>query len=257
MATDIEYDNYEKLSDDIAYIGFNTVMRMNVNLSYKNENGERQSFHKEYRYRNSKYNNVSNGITIRRRFDYYISIENIKENNGEKAYIRLYLKDIPHFRDTLYKASEWFINSKFKNLFIIKNKMLSVNMEIPPLIVDGLSMDNYMIFMPVAINDPNMTKYNGPGARILLSSQTNFVDLTADMILGLLEFFNTFNIFQSAQTMLNYIQRPAYGTNLYSFNGEENDIEELDDMLNTNSNKISRQIPVKRHKSIFDKIDDL
>lgn len=257
---EIKYDNYEKISDDIMFIGYNTVMRMNVSLSYKNEYGERESFHKEYRYRSSKYINTNTGITIRRRFDYYISIENVRQSeSGEKAYIRLGLKDIPYFRQSLHEATEWFLSPKYKDLFIIKNNQIKINRILKPLDVGTLPMDNFMKILPVAINDTELGKYRGPGARILLSSETNFVDLTPDMVIGLVEFFNTFNMFQSAQIMLTYIQRPAYGSNIYSFNGDEDNIEELDQRVNSKSKVINRQIPMnnQKPKSSFDDIDNL
>lgn len=257
---EIKYDNYEKMSDDIMFIGYNTVMRMNVSLSYKNEYGERESFHKEYRYRSSKYIDTNTGITIRRRFDYYISIENIKPSqSGEKAFIRLGLRDIPHFRKTLHQAAEWFLSPKYKDLFIIKDNKIKLNKILQPLDVGDLPMENFMKILPVAINDTELAKYKGPGARILLSSETNFVDLTPDTVIGLLEFFNTFNMFQSAQIMLTYIQRPAYGSNIFSFNGDEDNIEELDQRVNSKSKVVSRQIPSinNKSKSSFDDIDSL
>lgn len=258
---EIKYDNYEKMSDDIMFIGYNTVMRMNVSLSYKNEYGERESFHKEYRYRSSKYTNANTGITIRRRFDYYLSIENIKpSDSGEKAFIRLGLKDIPHFRNSLHQAAEWFLSHKYKDLFIIKDGKIKLNRILKPIDVGNLPMDNFMKILPVAINDSDLGKYSGPGARILLSSESNFVDLTPDTVIGLLEFFNTFNMFQSAQIMLTYIQRPAYGSNIFSFNGDEDNIEELDQTINSKSKIVTRQIPSinnQKSKSIFDDIDNL
>ena len=45
----INYIDYDKLSDDVLYLGSNLFLRMNVSLSNKGDQDQRYHFHKEYR----------------------------------------------------------------------------------------------------------------------------------------------------------------------------------------------------------------
>lgn len=70
----INYIDYDKLSDDVLYLGSNLFLRMNVSLSNKGDQDQRYHFHKEYRY-DSKYTSSGKLLSIKRSFSYYLSLD--------------------------------------------------------------------------------------------------------------------------------------------------------------------------------------
>ena len=48
-----------------------------------------------------------------------------------------------------------------------------------------------------------------------INSDTNSVFMEISRFLGFKDFLENFNMYQSAQLMLNYLQRPEYGEYLY------------------------------------------
>ena len=66
----IDRSKYEKITDDIMIIANRVVLRMNVSLSYYNQESKRYNFHREVEYYSQKAN--KNLINIKRNFDYYL-----------------------------------------------------------------------------------------------------------------------------------------------------------------------------------------
>ena len=84
----MEFFKIDKVSDDVYAIGPNVILKFNVSLS-KTSQGKRYHFHKEYEYPSKDIKN-QNLVTIKRSFDYYLSIENMqKDSNGNKLFIRI------------------------------------------------------------------------------------------------------------------------------------------------------------------------
>lgn len=245
------FHQYEKISDDLDMIGPNTIIRFNVVLSRKGEDGKRYSFHKEYQYRSEKYN--ENLITIRRHFDYYLTIENIKATEfGVKEYIIIGLRDMYYFKESLKTASQWFISKQFEKLYVRnKEKKLVMLGKAEPIVINGLVMDKYITLEPIIYINERLS-YGVRGVRMYLSSDNNFVDMTVDTFMEIVYLVDSLNMYQSAQLMVNYLQRPEYGTNIYTFSGANTNDEGFVDTKNTN-----RKIQSKRPTSFFDKMDNL
>ena len=235
----IEDERYDKISDDLYIIGSNVVLRFNVSLSKNNDN-IRNYFHKEYEY-TSKYSNANTLITIRRSFDFFLSIENFKKDDitGIKEYIRIGIQEIMLLRYKLREVLRWFTDKEFENLFGKKGRKLLILGRVEKICIDRLSMDKYLEFEPVVCD---FETESVPGVRIYLSSENNYADMSVDRFMGLYYLLESINMYESAQLMLNYLGRPENGTNLVSFSGQEYERSSGTEGI---SAKEGRRIPVK------------
>lgn len=246
MIIPVSFERYNKISDDIMYLGDCMVLKFNVNLAKKDKNGERQLFHKEFEY-GPRYDRRN---SIKRIFDFYVSIENFKESSsGMKDGVRISMADMYYMKSALNGVFKWFFDENYKNIYVQKGTDL-VLMNRPPRINVGL-MYGYISFDASIYVDRDGLKL--PGVRMYINSDTNFSDMSVDTFLGMKYFMDNLNMYESAQLMLNYMQRPELGTNLYTIYNE-NDYtippQEKDVQY-----KQGRQIPGKS-KSFFDKVDN-
>ena len=111
--------------------------------------------------------------------------------------------------------------------------------------------------LSVIVLEPVICSYNdqyAPGIRLYIS-ETNYTDMTIDKYMGLLYLIENINMYQSAQLMINYIQRPEFGTNMYSSSKEQYMGEEKSSFA---SGGVKREIKsAKRQGSFFDKMNDM
>lgn len=239
------HDDYEKLTDNIYFLGSNTVLRLNVTLANKREDGTRYSFHQEYEYTTSKYMNKNRVVTLRRSFDYYLSIENLKSTPyNEKEFIMILVQDMYHFIEKIKEASKWFIDSSYSTLFATNKGKLTVLDRVPPI---EIFINNKCIRLePVVIDYADNTI---EGVRMFLNSNSNFIDIPVGRFMGLLYLVERINLFESAQLLVNYLGRPDYGTNIYQFK-DTTPVEQQGGIVS----KSNRQIPNKdtKYKSFFD-----
>lgn len=203
------HDYYDKISDDIMYLGRNVILRFNVSLSSYNNEGKRSNYHREFFYE-------KNGLPtamMRRSFDCFFSIENIVANEkGEKEFIRIGIKEFLPFQYKIKECAEWFTNPEYEDLYAINhNDKLIVQRRIQTAL-ERLPMQKYLLFEPSIVEYDNGTLERA--VRIYLNSQDNFVDLNIDTYMALWYIVVNFNMYMSAQLMLNYIQRPDFGSNI-------------------------------------------
>ena len=76
-----------------------------------------------------------------------------------------------------------------------------------------MANQKYLQFDPVVIVWEN-TGEQTPGVRITLGDPSIFADISADKFFALLYTISSFNMYMSAQLLLNYIGRPNYGFNM-------------------------------------------
>ena len=243
------HEQYEKLVDDIYYLGNNVILRMNVTLAKKSEDGRRYYYHNEFMYKSNKYIDINELITLRRSFEYFLTLENIKYINGEKESIMIRVQDIINIRYNLNIVYQWFISKKYKNLFAYSKGNLIMLERVEPVIISGLALDKKIIIEPTIIQYDNDVY---EGVRLFLNSNTNYIDIKVDRFMGFYYIINTIDMYQSAQLLLNYNGRPDFGNNIISFNNE------YYDEYGSVEVKQDRQIANKlRKKSFFEKIDDI
>lgn len=236
--------NLEKFTDDIMIIANRVLLRMNISLSRYSNDNKRINYHSEIEYYSQKAN--MNLITIRRNFDYYLSIEHIIN----KDYIRIGVTEIGKLQYILHEAYKFFIDPKYKHLFVKKDGELIMYMKVDPVIMTGLPQDKYLRFEPCIY-----TNFRGEaerGMRMFLSSMDSYCDIPINRFEGFMYIIDNINIFQSAQIMLNYIERPEIGTNLYSCNTEPDNEEQANFQ-----GKDGRQVISNKNISYFDKMKNL
>lgn len=240
----IDRSKYEKITDDIMIIANRVVLRMNVGLSWYTKENKRLNFHREVEYHSQKSN--TNLINIKRNFDYYLTIE----HTINKDYIRIGLRDILKLRYALDESYKFFIDSKYKNLYAKKDGELILYMKVEPIIITDLTMDKYLQFEPCIY-----TNFRGEcerGLRMYLSSNNSYCDISIHNLEAFKYIIDTINLFESAQLMLNYIERPTFGTNLFTFNTEPDNEAEANFQ-----GKDGRKIPSESNISFFDKMKGL
>lgn len=212
------YEQYDKISDLVFYLGRNVVLKFTVLLAKYTDEFGRRLFHKEFEY-NSKNADIPL-ITIKREYEYYLSIENLKtdEISGLKEFIKIGVEDIMLLRQGLNAAAKWFTDPQYKDLFIIHKNQLIMGMKLDTIEVP-LYGDKWIGL------DPTIYTYHeecSPGVRLYLSDPNNFVDMYLNKFMGLVYTINSFNMYLAAQSMLSYIGRPEFGYNIVSFTEEGN-----------------------------------
>lgn len=242
---EILHENYEKITDDLIWLSSNVLLRFTVILNYYSDKYGRNSYHKEVEYYSYKAN--KNVINIKRSFDYFLSIEDIKNKDN---YIRIGIQDIIGFRMFINKATDWFTGSKYKNLFARKDGRLVMLGKVDKLKISSLPLNKYIEIEPIIGEYNNAEQYIG--VRIFLSSESNFVDMDINKLFGLKYLLDSINMYQSAQLLLNYIQRPQFGTNLYTMDSSFTKDENPENKIGIQGRKIQSQ-----NKSFFDKMDEL
>lgn len=210
----MEFFKIDKVSDDVYAIGPNVILKFNVSLS-KTSQGKRYHFHKEYEYPSKDIKN-QNLVTIKRSFDYYLSIENMqKDSNGNKLFIRIGPQEYMLFKKGLEEAISWFTDSKYAKLFARDKGKLVLVSPIPEFKIPNLPLRNYIEFTPIIIERGMAEADKEPGVRITLSDPSKFIDINLDRLMGLYYIVSCLNMYQAALTMVNYIQRPEFGTNRF------------------------------------------
>lgn len=246
----IRQPQYDKLCDKVMYLGYNTVLRMNVLLSRANKDGTRNHYHHEYKYSSSKYIDTNELMTLRRDFDYFLSIENIRNENGYRETINIRIQDMMYVRDQINQAGQWFR----MDLFGKKNNKLVMLGKVEPIFITKLQFDKYLKLEPIIIKYEDGNECTG--VRMSLSSDNDFVDINLDTFMAFTYTINTIDLFASAQRMLNYLQRPEYGYNLYTFSNSNKFEAQYPDEGYISAPK--RQIqPQTKQNTFFNKMDNL
>lgn len=203
------YIDYDKISDDLYFLGGGArlVLRMNVSLARRSKEGNRQHYYSEYQYDTDKYLDKGNVVSMRRRFDYYMTLESLEDRNNLSG-IMIRPQDMILLRSRLADILPWFSS----DIYIVRGGKLMIVNRPNTIIIDGFPEQKSISFDPIVIDweDGNQSM----GVRITLSGGI-YSDITIDKFYGFIYTINSINMIQSAQSMLAYIGMPEYGTNRY------------------------------------------
>lgn len=208
----VDFFLVDKLSDEVYNIGPNVSLRFNVSLS-KITSGKRYHFHKEYEYPVNGINEKTLS-TIKRSFDYYLSIENNQKENGNKLFIRIGIDEFFIVKKNLETVISWFTSDEYSKLFVSSCGKLIMTSPIPNCKF-YLPQNKYLEFFPTIIDRGIANSDKEPGVRMYLSDPNYFIDVRINKIMGLYYSISTFNMYQAAQILINYLGRPELGTNRY------------------------------------------
>ena len=247
----MNYMDYEKISDKVMDLGYNTVLKMNVTLARKNKGGYRNHYYKEFSYKTNKYIDKNKLYNINRNFDYFLSIERYSE---EKEFLMIRDEHMLGlrfaFNDILKK---WFIDNQ---IFAYNGSKMVIIQGSWNHVESTIAMNKKLVFSPIVIH--NIDDTYTQGVRISLGSDYSYTDISYAKFSALAYNINSMYLFQLAQNMLNFLQRPEFGTNLtsYSYASEvENVVEDVSD--GGISVKGGSDLVLKKKKDIFDTIDQM
>lgn len=210
-------NSYEKISDDLCHLGYGFKLKFNVILGNKSQNNTKIPFHNEYKYSSNKYVNQNNLITIKRKFDYYLSIES--SYNDVNTFIMIRQQDMIYFKMNLHKVYTWFMSSEYNNMYAFDKGKLVLARKVEPVYIKGLCSDNFIII------EPTVLTYNSidiEGITFILSDITSF-NMTIDKFMELYYIIDNFNMYLSAQLLINYMSSPIIGENQSVMSEDFND----------------------------------
>lgn len=245
----IKVTDYNKLSDTVMQLGNNCQLKFNVLLSLGNKNnGGMQSFHSEYSFYDSRYG--SDRYYIYRTFKYYLSIE----LSGEiRESVNIGINEMTLFKMMVNSALEWFTNSEYSDLYATKNNRLVLTKAIEPKHIT-VSYKGYIEMEPMVYVYP--TGETDFGVRIYLNSDTIYTEIPLSTFLGLHYIINSIDMYQCAIGLLNYLQRPELGTNLYqntnAMDMTTKNYEVVKEESQKSYNKSGRKIENRFTKNIHD-----
>lgn len=195
----------DKISDEIYILSQNVILKFNVSLS-KISSGKRYHYYKDFEYRGKDYNGQL--ISVKRSFDYYLSFENIKAAaNGSKMFIRIGLQEFLSLSNALDAVEKWFTDAKYKKLFVSDKGKLILTSPTPSHLIPNLPMGNSIEFRPTIITKGIAASDEEPGIAIeFVGFETIYIGF--DKFMGLKYLINSFNMYQSAITLLNFVGRP-------------------------------------------------
>lgn len=223
----IKHDQYEKIVDDVFIIGDNAILRFNVILAkYSNRFG-RVNYHQEFEYYNRDASKPT--ITMRRDFDFYFSIENMRtdQSTSTKQFIMITVKEITGFQLFMNDIMKWFDDPAFDGLYVTdaKKKELVMTKSISPICINLPPAHSYIAAEPMVC----ISRYGdeSPGVRLYLSSEINYVEIPINNVRGLKYLLDRTDMYNCACALVNYKQRPELGTNLTSYsNPREYNVED-------------------------------
>lgn len=249
MIDPMEFPIYDKVSDDIFVIGPNAILKFNVSLSKILNDGRRFHFYKEFKY-SSKAIEYPELITIKRSFDYYLSIENMqKTKDGDtKAFIRIGPNDYFKLKNQIDEVYSWFTDKKFKNLFARDKGKLILTSPIPESVVSGYPQNKFIRFTPAVVDYNEGHDVMRPGVEMDLSSYDNYVIMDIDRFMGLHYTISTFNMYLAAQGLVDYMGLPG-GMNRFSIQ-EHHQINIVEDTNKEPSASIGRTFGKKNISSL-------
>lgn len=227
----IVHGDYKRIVDrGIFYLDRNYTMNFTVELE-KNE----RSYHSEFGY-HQKDGKFSVGIY--RTINYYLSIESWqKDQSGNRNDIRVNQDNFYQFLIATRAAMNWLISKDNASLFIrTKDGNIAINHAVEPIIVNGIYDNTKLELSPAVFTNPN----NGiqeAGIFIYINNASEPIFLSAKRFVNFQYFIENFNMYNTAQNMINYLGRPENGTN---YNGSDIGLDpKKDASAKLNSNKQS------------------
>lgn len=249
MIEPFSFTDYEKLSDDLCILTRNCVVRFNVTLGYKGKDNTKIDFHKEYCYP-SKYLDRTEGITMRRNFKYYISIE-LRDNY--QAGVMINLKDMLFLQSQLRDSITWF-GTLYKRT---RNHKMIIKGEYRPIKIGNLFGGKYLELEPTIIDYNEDTQVEG--IRMYFSSHNIYEDIDIDTYMGFVYLMTNFNMYDAASNMLAYMNNVEFGKYIIRMDVEDNLYDKKLEYESTtfNDRKIKELQKNKAGRSFFDKMKDL
>lgn len=188
-----QFTKYERVTDTLMWFNADVVLRFNVTLARKDKKGQRQFFWKEWAY-DSRYANAGDVVSIKREFRAFLSIDNIRQNNG-KGGVMIERGDLPMLRSKVGEAAGWISNPEvFGYVGKDEQKKLQVMSDI------ACSMNvgdrSALMFEPVVLNFFDSAQE--PGIRMSIGDTQNYIDVRTTVFMEFYEILRTLDMYTAA-----------------------------------------------------------
>lgn len=209
----IIFENYSKIKSTLAWLSNNIIIKMNVGLYRNTKRGGRVLYHSETQYYDNRAK--ESVINMEINVDPYLTIESLKAINGEKEYIQIKSADMIQLRFILDNIITLY-RDKFNDIFYIEKGVYKINNTLMPDIIYNFTYGKEIIFSPSLVNSELADgTQRTDGVITMRLSRVSSVDMNLSKLYEFREILNI-NLYTYGQALLNYLQRPEYGTELKS-----------------------------------------
>jgi hypothetical protein len=156
-------------------------------------------------YTSSRYSDVTNLTSLTLETSDFLYLEKLnwdRDVENEKIFI-----SYPHLfkmKRALRHVMKWFYADEFENLFIYNNNEIIFNSDYADerAEVYGLVSNKGVVIVPDVV-EIETQQYEG--ITMFLNSNDQAVQMTIDQIEAFQDFFESFNLYQSSQMLINYV----------------------------------------------------
>ena len=212
---------YSKIQDHLMYLGDSeNLVGLSIVLSMYNKKPNKVDYYyKEIQYISDRLNAETR--KIKRDYDVYLSLENLKPIGAYREFIMIRGKDIEFFRMNLLPKFEEII-TKFDEIYLRTDKIYVTDVVKPFEVGAG---NKTLLFAP-GLSKTGDEVY--PVIDMFMNSnRNNQVAVTFDQLYGLMYILRTIDLYGYAASMLSYIQRPPSTTNLVDITSAQEPIEPI------------------------------
>lgn len=207
----INYTDYDRITDILMYLSNNITLNFNVVMSKKDKNGARQYYQYEAEYV-SKYIGTNKSRSIKRNMNFYFTIDN--KNDFANGFI-LRPQDVMMLDMIISEQIlPWFMGKN--RIFGIIDNVLVIKGNYTPVLYTQ-SEYKYLSFSPIiySFEDGSFKE----GVRICLNSESEYADIDIDKFLGFYYILKNTDMYCTACNMLTFVKQPPYGINTFSMTG--------------------------------------
>lgn len=209
--SNITFDQYDRITDNIFWFDQNITMSFTVGLSRRSKDGGRIHFHYETEVP-SKYIGVQKSRSIKRSMSYYFTIDNRRDFANGFILRQQDVYMLCHIIES--QILPWFFDLKKRIFSIIKDgddEKLIIS-EYKPVIY-AQENNRYLKLEPIicTFTDESVKE----GIRLTLNSESEYVDMDIDKFLGFYAILSKTDMYAVACSMINYAKMPPHGLNIY------------------------------------------
>lgn len=192
----VTYKDMESISDIVMILGMDSYLKFNVKLGRKKEDTTKSVFMRGY-WVPSKYTNMDYVASVKRSFDYYLTIE--KYGNSD-FYIQIRSTKMIIMKHVLNEAAKWLL---MEDLWAVADGRLVLKGQPNPLVIQGMPPNNSTIRL-----SPGVKEWNGIYDKCIMltiDGIDDYMDIGSDTFMGLLYTISSIDLYSCALTIINSI----------------------------------------------------
>ena len=211
METNIDFTEYDRITDTLMYLNDDVTLNFTVALSRKSKNGDRLFYHYESIYGSDKYGGSLR--SIKRSMSFYFVLD-VKSNFNHGFILRPQDVEILN-RLITSKVLPWYFGNEKEAAFqIIGDKLVLTDFQ-PAVYTQATQFETkYLSFEPIVVIE---NEQECRGVRLIMSSG-HIIELTIDKFMGFYHLLHT-DMYSVASTMTTYAKVPPYAVNSHKLQG--------------------------------------